>query len=203
MKKSLILGILGLTAGAVSSYGQGAVYIDNYQTSGPLITFSGALGGGGVDSTFTIGLYYGPANVNAVSSVAADASGFALPTSLYSSFILASGANSTAAWAVPGEFTPNGSFVIQPSAATPAQSSYTMMVVAYNGADYADSTIRGHSTAFYLQDANPSVNFGADLGNSFSAFSVYSVVSAPEPSSLALAGLGGFGMLMAFRRKKA
>jgi hypothetical protein len=34
------------------------------------------------------------------------------------------------------------------------------------------------------------------------AFSV-SPVAVPEPSTLALAGLGGFGMLMALRRKKA
>jgi len=34
-------------------------------------------------------------------------------------------------------------------------------------------------------------------------FGVGGTTSVPEPSSLALAGLGGFGMLMAFRRKKA
>lgn len=202
MKKSLILGILGLAAGAVSSYGQGAIYIDNYQTSGPNISLSAGLGGGLVGNTFTMGLYYDPAaNVNITGAIGADAGGTALPSDLNAAFILATGPNSTAGFASPGEFTPNGSFLIQPGAATsPVQSFYTLMVVVYNGSTYANSSIRGHSTAFYVEDASPIVDFGADLGGiGLTAFSVNPV---PEPTTMALGALGGLGLLL-FRRKQA
>ena len=61
MKKSIVLGILGLAAGAVASYGQGAVFLDNYvkSTYNPVYE-SVALGGGLLNCTFTAQIYYDP-----------------------------------------------------------------------------------------------------------------------------------------------
>src|ERR1700722_7855398 len=74
MKKSLILGILGLTAAAASSYGQGFINLDNYNsTPNPLVTYgasvptngvSGAFGtsGAGLNRSWTVGLYFAVGN---------------------------------------------------------------------------------------------------------------------------------------------
>ncbi|MGH7990254.1 MAG: PEP-CTERM sorting domain-containing protein [Limisphaerales bacterium] len=201
MKKSIILGILGLAVGVASSYGQGAVFMDNYISSGPFLTFSSDLGGGLLTTGYTVGLYYGPANTDISGSVLADPSNVADPLALDASFTLATGVNSTAPILGSGAFS-GGSFLIQPAAGTVSvpQNSYTLMVVAYNGADYDDSSIRGHSTPFYVEDAATDTTFGADIGSSgLQAFSVYTV---PEPTTLALAGLG-LASLLAIRRKKA
>src|SRR6516164_7564906 len=57
MKKSVILSILGVTVGAVSSYGQGAVAFDTYTAQGGagiLATWgNGGNSGLGLDNTFT------------------------------------------------------------------------------------------------------------------------------------------------------
>lgn len=202
MKKSLILGILGLAVGAVSSYGQGVVFLDNYLVSaGAIVSYGASLGGGPLPSGFTAGIYYDPtANANITGSVAADPTGTADPSTLNAALVAATGSGSTAPFIGSGYFYAGASFLVQPGAATPAQSSYTFMIVAYNGATYDTSTIRGHSTAFYLQDAAPDVVFGGDLGQAFSAFAVSSVV--PEPTTIALGGLGLAALLIA-RRKKA
>jgi len=200
MKKSIILGILGLTTAAVTSYGQGVVFLDNYLVSSTaLVSYSAALGGGLLPAGFTAGIYYDPtANANITGSISADPTGTADPTTL-GALVAATGPGSTAAFIGSGAFYASASFLIQPGAATPAQSSYTLMLVAYNGATYGTSTIRGHSTALYVQDAAPSTPYGGDLGQAFSAFSVTSV---PEPTTMALGGLGLAALLVA-RRKKA
>jgi len=205
MKKSIILGILGLTVGVVSSYGQGAVYLDNYVSSTANQVFlSAALGGGLVPAGYTAGLYYDPtAGANITGAIGADPLGTAIPTSLNAALVLATGAGSTAGFIGSGYFTPTASFVIQPGAATPAQSSYTLMVVAYNGASYATSSIRGHSAAVFEQDAAPSILAGGDIGTFFpSGVPLFTVSSVPEPTTMALGGLGLAALLVA-RRKKA
>jgi len=201
MKKSLILGILGLAAVVASSYGQGVIWLDNYGSSGPLLH---AVGGVALLPTgYNIGLYYGPANVNAVGSVAADLTGYADPTTQYAGFNLATGTGSTAPFVVPGYFSAGPAFNIQPGSLTPAQGSYTLMIVAYNGSSYATSTIRGHSAAVYVLDAAPDIPYGGDLGTFFATgVPMFSVASVPEPTTLALGALGGLGLLL-FRRKKA
>jgi hypothetical protein len=200
MKKSLILGILGLAAVVASSYGQGVIWLDNYASSGPLLH---AVGGVALLPTgYNIGLYYGPANVNAVGSVAADLTGYADPTTQYAGFNLATGTGSTAPSIGVGFFSASAAFLIQPLAGTVSvpYNSYTMELVAYNGATYDTSLVRGHSAPFYGMDGSsitPGVGEVSQLG-----LTSFSVVGVPEPTTLALGALGGLGLLL-FRRKKA
>lgn len=204
MKKSLVLGILGLAAAAVTGYGQGCIFLDNYisSTYNP-VCLTAWNGGGLAPAGFTVGLYYDPtANANIVGSVLADPTGVADPTSLNAALVAATGPGSTASIFTPGYFCATTSFLIQPSAAVPAQSSYTIMIVMYNGSSYYTSTIRGHSAPVYVQDAAPSVAMGGDIGYAFPA-NTPMIGFVPEPTTLALAGLGGLGMLFALRRKRA
>ena len=61
-----------------------------------------------------------------------------------------------------------------------------------------------HATVFFSQaTSNPNAGPPIAAGNFSLMPSVTLLTSVPEPSTLALAGLGGFGMLMAMRRKKA
>jgi hypothetical protein len=209
MKKSLVLGILGLAVGVVSSYGQGAMFLDNYfsSTFNP-VYLSAALGGGLVPGGFTASIYYDhTANQNITGSITADPSGTALPGSLNALLVAATGVGSTAPFftnpTLAGYFSATDSYLIQPGSLNPAQGYYTIMVVAYNGATYDTSSIRGHSAAVYVQDAAPSVGNGGAIGTFFPASApMFTVASVPEPTTLALGTLGGLGLLL-FRRKQA
>lgn len=68
MKKALLLGIVSLGVGVVTSYGQGYISLDNYASgTDPMVSYgsgvpangvSGALGSGGLNSSWTAGLYW-------------------------------------------------------------------------------------------------------------------------------------------------
>jgi hypothetical protein len=79
-------------------------------------------------------------------------------------------------------------------------------IIAYNGANYNSSTIRGHSASFTeaLATGTALVPITADGLNGgsglYSQFSVFTAV--PEPTTMALGGLGLAALLVA-RRKKA
>jgi len=193
MKKSIILGVLGLTAGAAASYGQGFIALDNYSSAAhPAIT--SLTQPGGITSGFTVGLYY------ALGTVAGDStSGNGLVNPLLA---LGSGLGATESFigaAYPGQFVSSSSF--QATVATPGSSgtTVTVEVIAYNGASYANSLIRGHSAAFQIP-AVAGTAFPNYVGDYMSTFAATPV---PEPTTLALAGLGGLASLVALRRKQA
>jgi hypothetical protein len=209
MKKSLLLGIVSLAATAATSFGQGVIFLDNYNVTGGIITYgagvpangvSGANGsqGTGLLAGWTIGLYFAVGNV-----ATGDSAGNGLPSGLLAA---ATGANSTAvsytsAFNSPGQFAAPGVWVVPGTLSTGGQT-LTAEVVAWSGASYASATYRGHSAPFTMTTSSSSSPAPNSVGPSFTSFSVSSVAPVPEPSTLALAGLGGFGMLMAFRRKK-
>jgi hypothetical protein len=206
MKKTLVLSILGLAAAAVSSYGQGSISFNTYLAagnSGIITTYgSGGNAGNGIDSTFTGELLWSTANIVDAATTAPVTAGS----------LLTAGWNLGSVGTFDTGNAPLAGYIAAPDLSLTASQlggnnvhlTLYFEVVAFSGGAYATAgQWSGHSATFtgtLVQSPNPT---DANQMNNLSPFSVYSVISAPEPSSLALAGLGGFGMLMAFRRKKA
>jgi hypothetical protein len=201
MKKSVIIALFG--AASIAAYGQGQMYFDNYAgTSSQVVRYAGDLGGATIGTEFNVGLLYfigtSPSNLAGSTGVMTPFnSGNPIAT-----FGLGSSADGGqyAGWFAAGQIT-------IPGVLAGTANNVSFVVEAFNGATYGASTIRGQSAIFNSPVSNGS-GPTPDMGNTIPTdngtfFTVDTVVSAPEPSSLALAGLGGFGMLMAFRRKKA
>lgn len=199
MKKTLVATILGL-ATAASVLAQGRILLNDSGSTTqpyPYITYGAGSGGSGnisVGDGFTVGFYY-----SATSATFDDLTGTAVPTS---PFTLATGLGSTALINAdyPGLFDTPNEFTFPTADAT-----YYMVVVAYNGADYASSTVRGHSAVFSIGPnlaTGQGTTIGADPGaGNMQGFQVFSTTVVPEPSTFALAGLGLAGLLI-FRRRK-
>jgi len=181
-----MLGVAVAVAGVASSYGQGSVWLDNYSAAGsPLISFGSGAGSGGVTgSQYHAALYFqlgslsdGAGNGSLLGSLAAS------PTT--TGFLTGAGAG----------------YLNAVIASIPGYSSGTISfeVVAYNGADYASSTVRGHSAAFTLNSIATGTTLPGFL-DGLQAFQITPVV-VPEPSTFALIGLGT-GALLFFRRRK-
>lgn len=202
MKKILILSVLGLSLGAMNSYAQGSIAFNTYnaQNSAGIITTYGAGGniGAGLDSTFTGVLLWSSVAINEAATTGPVADGATLnplwnvgSTALF---------NTGAAAGVPGL-----GYITGPNLNITAAVGTTLYfeIAAYNGSSYGSGTFAGHSASFTGTLAVTPATPDANQLNNMSPFQVYNVVAVPEPSTLALAGLGGFGMLMALRRKKA
>jgi len=180
MKKSIVASIIGVVATVAaieSSYGQGSVFFNNYGTTTDAIVSWAA----GDSSGLT-----GPATA---------AQGFKATLSYqFGGGALTPLGNSTAFNAnLPGYFT--GPIVVIPGYSGGAIS---FQVYAYDGADYASSLHKGQSALFTLTGIATGQNPTADFGPAFTAFTVSTV---PEPSTLALIGLGT-GALLFLRRRK-
>jgi hypothetical protein len=216
MKKSIVVSVLGITAtlaiiGMNKAQAQGSVVFANYtgglSTIAP-VTFSGAptqglvngeavgYSTGGPDPTFTAQLLYSyGVNLGTVWTAG--------PTTTFLTF----NGDSRLSYG-PGLF---GTISTVASITGYTTGAADFEIEVYSGANYASSTIRGTSSVIQFSVLPTTAN-GLPVGDMFSDNSqvttpispfTVSPVSSPEPSSLALAGLGGFGMLMAFRRKKA
>lgn len=195
MKKTLVATIIGLGVVA-STFAQGRIVLDTYSTSPyPQITYGAGSGGPlntPVNTAWTVGLYYAVGNI--VGSIAPDPSGVALPSDL-GALTLATGVGSTAPIVATGWFTTTSPFSV-PGTSADVSQAVTVMVVAYNGASYASSLVRGHSQAFSI--TTDVLGSGTSVGSLMNSFQVLPV---PEPSTFALAGLG-LASLLIFRRRK-
>src|SRR5689334_17415182 len=105
MKKSVILGLLGLAATAATTFGQGFISLDNYTTYGPLVTYgagvpangtSGALGtvGNGLGTGWTAGMFVAQGDITGA-LVGGNVAGNGDPTLQNPAFVLATGSGST------------------------------------------------------------------------------------------------------------
>jgi hypothetical protein len=198
MKKVLVATILGLGVVA-STFAQGRINLNSYNTpSYPQVTY-GAGGGGTLNTpvlgsdNIHIGVYFAAGAV----ATGTDSSGYALISSFAPLLSLGTGTGSTTFIGQGG--AGNGWFVSGPDfvlTGVPSGSA-TVMIVAYNGATYDTSTIRGHSLAFSIVPAQ-GVATAPNL-DGMGAFQILAV-PVPEPSTFALAGLGLAGLLI-FRRR--
>jgi hypothetical protein len=207
MKKSLILGALSLAATIATTYGQGQIWLDNYDsTAHPTVKYGAGSGGtlnNPVNTAYTAGLYF--VSGSQVGAFAADPTGTALPTSLFSgtgTLTLASGtgatgniANATDVFGTLGQYAPAQTY----QCGIGAGATVTVMIIAYNDGSYANATVRGHSTAFTMVTsvgtAVPAYSGDSETDGGFQ------VLPVPEPSVFALSGLGA-AALMLIRRKK-
>jgi len=203
MKKSVILAVLGIAAGAATSYGQGFIQFNSYSahsSSGYIAQYaSGASAGTAVADGYTEVLLYSLTPITEAgtgSSYAALNPGWTVAST-----------GLTGNTGVAGTATgPN----LTVQTYTPGTPVYFEFAV-YDGAGYGQGTWAGHSASFsqalqtglglvWFADGNPSNTSGS--GSGFLA-PTFNVAAVPEPTTLALAGLGGLASLIALRRKQA
>ena len=208
MKKTLVLSILGLAA-AANSYGQGNIAFNTYyaNSSNGIITTFGPAGTVGVNNTFTGVLLWSTVNIASSATVGSVVQGTSMTAGGWNIGSIGTFQSGTAP--VAG-FLAAADLNLTALQLGGVNQNLTLFfeVAAYSGASYAGTVgdFAGHSATFTATLVQGLTQTNPNQINNMAPFSVYSVTSAapvPEPSTLALAGLGGFGMLMAMRRKKA
>jgi len=215
MKKALVAAILGIALNVTTSHGQGYIFMENYTFGGASQTtpvFAGVTYGAG--SGAKTGQFVGAASgfkADLLFSLNGGAT-YTLAPGSQTSFYINGGTPS----ADGGSPTTDGAgtFVQATALAIPGYTSgaVTFIVEAFNGASYGQvGAYNGQSTPFTIAtlNTNPGLPSG-DLMNGSGALPFTGtsstglqpfVVTVPEPSIFALAGLGAAG-LMALRRKK-
>ena len=207
MKKSFVLGVLGLAMAAVSSLGSGYIFLDNYISgTAPMITYgygwpmngvSGPLApfGSPLNNAWTVGFYWAPGNTGLNQSF-----GSGMPDA---SLTLATGIGSTAQVAGWQVFNEAGYYdAIQAfNSGSTLNTTLTLEIVVYPtvAGSYAAALYRMHSAAFTMPTGaatSPSLPSTGDYMPG-----VLGIFPVPEPSALALAGLGGLALWL-LRRKE-
>lgn len=171
---STVLGAAGLLSLAISSPAQGKIYFDNYN-SNPYypIVYAGSNALAGSEAYAELGYALGTTTT-----------GFTLiPTSITE-------VNAT----TPGYFQGG---IVQIPGYTSGPVSFE--ILAWVGASYASATYTGS-----INWTEPSIAVSPARAGFFTALPGDVVLTpTPEPTTLALAGLGGLASLVAFRRKQA
>jgi hypothetical protein len=214
MKRNVIaavLGAAGLIGLAASSYGQGQIFFNTYASTGYFpVTYSTAaqtaLGvglGAGPNVDAELGYFVGtssnpaqftllPSTITAVGTSVAPINGTGASVAGYIQSGLVAGG-------IPGVTTAGApvSFEILAWVASGAGSGTGPSAGTYGGTGV-------YSGSFIWTDTFSSANIGSSApAGFFQQLTGNAVLSVPEPTTLALAGLGGLASLVAFRRKKA
>jgi len=201
MKKTIFIAVLGMAATVASTYGQGAVAFSSYFANGGAGALTTQfLGGAAVGSTYQAELFYfigtlsDPVSGNTSSIIADPNASFTALASSITTYTLG-GANGVA-----GYFD-------GPTVTIPGYTSgpITWQIIAWSGGGSYDAALsRGRSGSFTDSSiallGNPVGIVGDNATGGQPAFVVAPV---PEPTTLALAGLGGLASLVALRRKQS
>jgi hypothetical protein len=193
MKKTIVASIIGIAACAAVSttYGQGNLIFANYSAAGG--SAPATIGGLTCGPSFTAQLLYSS-------------------TGLAGSFAPVAGAASTFFGNSNGD-TANGAGFFAPVAAT--VGSYTtgtafFEAVVFNNGSLGAATQVGYSSVFSYSSLATASNlhlaqkpFTVDGSDCAVSLVPITVSAVPEPTTLALAGLGGLASLVALRRKQA
>lgn len=199
MKKSIFIAVLGMGASTVA-FGQGQIIFGNYySSSSPKVNWAAT----GVPSNLA-GLSVG-AEVNAELAYYVGTSVSDVPTSLGQMTLLSSSitpfglAGGDADGSQYAGWFP-GSTVTIPGVGAANKTFVSFEVLAFDGSSYASAPYKGASSIFQ----SPTTGTSSDPLTSFvqGSWQNFSITSVPEPTTLALAGLGG-AALLALRRKKA
>ena len=195
--------VLGLTTCAVSAYGTGYVFFSSYnanQGAGAVTTLNQSLyyGGTRIGIPYQADLYYSLGTVSDPVNLGSNSSITSLPTGLADLGVFSAYANSgiTAPNNVLGYFDDATTVTIPDYVSGPI----TFEVVAFNGSTYADSTIRGRSGSFTMNDiANAFIFAPPFLGDNGAPMPDFIVQAIPEPTTLALVALSGLAALTILR----
>jgi PEP-CTERM motif len=182
MKKSILIAVLGVAACAATSYGQGFVVMNSYGANGGLGAVTSLQGGGPVGATFTAELYFALGTVSDPGN-SGPVSGLFTPI-----------ASSIINYDANGDGYFQGGTITVPGYVS-GPISFEILAIGGNAS--------GRSSAFTESSVTSSAaappSFFGDNGTGMPSF----VVPVPEPTTLALAGLGGLASLVALRRKQA
>jgi hypothetical protein len=201
MKKSIILTAFGLMTIVASSSGSGYIYFSSYLANinlplGP--TASQFIGGSLIGIPYQAELYYSfgtvsdPVNNTSLSSITS------VPTKLtLLPGVSAAYDNSGSATGLFGlGYFDDPNIVIIPGYTS---GPITFEVVAFNGSNYGTSVSRGRSGSFTMNSiVNSVINPPSLFGDNGALMPDFFVASVPEPTSLALAGLGGLVSIVCF-----
>jgi len=203
MKKILVASILGIVATASQSKAQGVINFDSYACdngAGAIATYGSNTGQSGPIGGFTAALYYSLGDA----------------TDSGNNANLVGGGLTLLTQAASGQATYptaiGGGYFSGPAVTIPGFTSgdVTFEVVAYNGASYANSAVRGKSGSFIEVSAPANVGLGTPAtgvvpagnpSNEFANMPNFQVFAVPEPTTIAIAGLGMAGLLALRRRK--
>jgi PEP-CTERM motif len=201
MKKSIFIAVLGVAASVASSYGQGSIFFSSYTANDNLGAttsfFNGSSVGALAGIPLTAQLYYAlgtvsdPVNNSSVASIMSAPTGLTLLSGATAAFD-----NSGAATGAAGLGYYDGGVVTIPGYVSGPVTFEIVSSGVFNGQTY-DGRSGSWTESSIAGPGLPAGNFG-DAGVMPNAF-VATVV--PEPTTLALAGLGGLASLVALRRK--
>lgn len=181
MKKTLVT-MMAAIAVAASSYGQGTVTFANGTTS--LIQVNGVTATAGANAK--VELLWAPIGVTDIGQ------------------FQVLGAIVNVGTPTAGRFSGGNRTVPAGSGATgiAAGASANFIVRGFVGTDYATAAIRGFTPAFTVDTGDPTtIPAGTPTAITTTWTGNLNLVAVPEPTSMALAGLGAASLLI-FRRRK-
>jgi len=223
MKRAILAEVLGVAGSVATSYGQGIITFNNYSTTSfqPVIWGAGVpseTAGANVDSaSVEVALYYVLGNVSGdTTSAFLTAAGSPVATTFIDPTINTGGSyhgSPTVGTGGPGGYYADST--VPTLAGWTTSQTATFMVAAWDttgGLTLNNALYAGYS-ALWTETVDPgyasSANTGYGIVPSTSVAGLFAngpgsvtVSPVPEPTTLALAGLGG-AALLALRRKKA